>query len=159
MTIFKDITNWVTSWKLCEDIADLITGGELSRYKQEVAQERKRAKRWKVSSIKFSRLMNDETEQANELAQEVERLKTVVAALEEGATTIYLAGHKAAEEELLRTPQQAAKVLLDAMNGTGPFDKFMDAADAMNVDNMKGLGPIPQLGSALRAIAEQEDKT
>jgi len=52
------------------------------------------------------------------------------------------------------TVAEAAKVLLDAMNGSGPFDPFMKAADAMLADSKKGLGPIPTLGSALRAMSQ-----
>lgn len=54
------------------------------------------------------------------------------------------------------TVQEAAKVLLDAMDVDGPFEPFMDAADAMISDSKKGLGPIPMLGSALRALSETD---
>ncbi len=52
--------------------------------------------------------------------------------------------------------QEAAKVLLDAMDGSGPFGPFWVAADAMIADAQKGLGPIPQIGSMLRALAQKE---
>lgn len=55
------------------------------------------------------------------------------------------------------TVAEAAKVLLGAMNGTEGQDlsAFMDAADAMAKDAHKGLGPIPMLGSALRALSHE----
>mgnify|MGYP000734187712 CR=1 FL=1 len=52
--------------------------------------------------------------------------------------------------------QEAAKVLLDALGADGPFEPFMDAADAMLRDRRNGLGPIPMLGSALRALSETD---
>lgn len=54
------------------------------------------------------------------------------------------------------TVQEAAKVLLDALGADGPFEPFMDAADAMLRDRRNGLGPIPMLGSALRALSETD---
>lgn len=54
------------------------------------------------------------------------------------------------------TVAEAAKRILDAMDGTDADElaAVMKAADAMTVDMHKALGPIPMLGSGLRALSE-----